>query len=539
MNTPVRVISHRDLDYGLSSPPGTGLTPNELLQPPSSVPTVVANSPAGPSTSATQRIPSSSLLPPRRQHDGHNSAAANAFFEQFAPKNYSFKQKAVVAFKLIVAIFACVVFIFGAAGAANEMTGQQGFDEVFLVVGASVLFLFVVPIFNALRRILPALPSVDVLYKCCVALHVSLVITQVAVLQSYMVRYVGVGTLGFLTVDLLLIVTVVFDQWATAWATVYIALTNLKFYLIWRVAFFSVEFLDSVDSLGPNGLLVACLLTLPVIQFFVLTHRLKRGMDLFSAYTTNMVAVFAHTLHVLDVTALFMSGSQRSVAAEYSDSMYLFLFLSITGGMASNIYHVLLFFPSNDDDDDRLHANSKAMNALGEYFGKSNRAIINMRGGLFDDNNGSGGSGGIGIGGGGGGATLVARGGMFGGGGGSRRGRRGGGAGAGGKGGSRTRSGARTVASLGASEGTQDEGLVHYLMWLVFFVDLPFASIRLISWWINGVQLSSLFAKNVMMCVSAIHLLVVHSRGAADHESANQNRPPGYLYASEVRQREF
>ena len=89
----------------------------------------------------------------------------------------------------------------------------------------------------------------------------------------------------------------------------------------------------------------------------------------------------------------------------------------------------------------------------------------------------------------------------------------------------------------------------------MFFIDLPFGSIRLISWWIGGFQLSSLFAKNVMMCVSAIHLLVVHSRDAADHElainsthhhhhqsnnnnnnsSTTQNRQQP-VYASEARQ---
>lgn len=417
------------------------------------------------------------------------------------------------------------------------MTREEGFDEVFLVSGASVMFLFVMPIFNAVRRILPGMPHVDVLYKACVVLHVSLVVVQIAVLQAYMVRYVGMGTLGFLAIDLLLIATVVFDQWATAWATLYIALLNLKFYLIWRVAFFAVEFLDNVDSLGPNGLLVACLLTIPIIQFFVLIHRLRRGMDLFSAYTTNMVAVFAHTLHVLDVTALFMSGSLREVAANYSDSMYLYLVLSITGGMAANIYHVLLFFPSNDDDDNGgAGGDAKAMHALGEYFGRNNRAIMMMRGGLFEDNSTGGGR----IGGGGGDAGFLkqGRGGFFGGN--STR--------SGGRKGGSKRSGARNVASLGASEGTQDEGLVHYLMWLVFFVDLPFGSIRLVAWWINGVQLSSLFAKNVMMCVSATHLLVVHSKDAdSSHQvesnsyqqdaenGSNNNKPPGYVQASQQR----
>jgi hypothetical protein len=291
----------------------------------------------------------------------------------------------------------------------------------------------------------------------------------------------------------------VFENLATIWATLYIVTTSTKLYLIWRTAFFTAEFRTGNTALGPNGLLAASLLTLPVIQFFIITSRLRRGHDLFSAYTTNMVAVFAHTLHVMDVTALYMQGSHEESAIS-GDSQYLYLTLSIFGGVAANLYHVLLFFPTNDDGSG---GGSAETNAIAAAFGGVGGGRYTGAGGFFDNASSSGGA-------------LRALGGRRGG---QRR-----------KGGNS----ARDVAALGASEGTQDEQLVHYLLWLVFFVDLPFGAVRLVSWWVHGVALSSLAAKNVMMITAATHLLVVHSKetaGDADigegPESASVRRTAG------------
>lgn len=398
----------------------------------------------------------------------------------------SWIQKLIFIGKIVVAILAIILFIFGAAGEAKLWTrGVSGFDEVFCIIGACTLFLFTKDFYGPIRKLIPPLPPVHILTRIVVGMHVLLVIGQVGVLQAYLVEYVGIAMLGFLGVDLLLLPVVVFDQYATIWATLYVVLTNVKLYLIWRTAFFNPDFTASRTSLGPNGLLAASLLTLPVIQLFIITSRLKRGLDLLSAYTTNMVAVFAHTLHVMDVTALYMTGSHDESAIS-GDSQYLYLALSIFGGVAANLYHVLLFFPTQDD---ATPATSNAITAaLGGVGGGGGRYTAAGAGGFFDTATSSGGA-------------LRALGG--------RSGKRRGG-------------GARDVASLGASEGTQDEGLVHYLMWLVFFVDLPFGSVRLVSWWVNGGILSSLAAKNLMMITAATHLLIVHSKGADAGDEANQ-----------------
>jgi hypothetical protein len=150
----------------------------------------------------------------------------------------------------------------------------------------------------------------------------------------------------------------------------------------------------------------------------------------------------------------------------------MFLMLSIMGLIAANLYYVLLFFPGSDVDKTDV-AIAGAARATGS------RPFFNSAAQLARANADAGD------------AVL---GGVL------RRPRRVG--------------DARDVASLAASHGTKDETLVHYLLWLVFFVDLPFAALRLVAWWVHNVRLSALLAKNVMMLVASIHLLIVHGRSA-------------------------
>jgi hypothetical protein len=67
------------------------------------------------------------------------------------------------------------------------------------------------------------------------------------------------------------------------------------------------------------------------------------------------------------------------------------------------------------------------------------------------------------------------------------------------------------VAALSSSEGTKDERLLHYLLWLLFFVDLPYAAVRLVAFVVHGTQISVFAAKNFMMVTASTILVINHS----------------------------
>jgi hypothetical protein len=71
------------------------------------------------------------------------------------------------------------------------------------------------------------------------------------------------------------------------------------------------------------------------------------------------------------------------------------------------------------------------------------------------------------------------------------------------------------VAGLSAKgDGTRDERLLHYLVWLLFFLDLPFVAVRLIAFVVHNTQLSVFVAKNGMMMTACVMLLLNHSAHA-------------------------
>eukprot|EP00742_Colponemidia_sp_Colp-10_P017063 GILJ01019596.1.p1 GENE.GILJ01019596.1~~GILJ01019596.1.p1 ORF type:complete len:436 (-),score=50.31 GILJ01019596.1:63-1349(-) len=56
-------------------------------------------------------------------------------------------------------------------------------------------------------------------------------------------------------------------------------------------------------------------------------------------------------------------------------------------------------------------------------------------------------------------------------------------------------------------EGSRDESLLHYFMWSLFMIDLPYASMRFIAFCVHGTMLSPFFAKNIVMIGSVTMLL--------------------------------
>lgn len=69
------------------------------------------------------------------------------------------------------------------------------------------------------------------------------------------------------------------------------------------------------------------------------------------------------------------------------------------------------------------------------------------------------------------------------------------------------------VAGLSAkADATKDERLLHYLLWLLFFVDLPFAAVRFVAFLVHSTRLSVFAAKNFMMMTACVMLVLNHAR---------------------------
>jgi hypothetical protein len=68
------------------------------------------------------------------------------------------------------------------------------------------------------------------------------------------------------------------------------------------------------------------------------------------------------------------------------------------------------------------------------------------------------------------------------------------------------------VGVFSAEEGVKNEDLLHFFLWMLFFIDLPYAALRGIIWIVHGTDLSVFFAKNLMMMASVATLIIQHSR---------------------------
>mmetsp|Transcript_32426 Transcript_32426/g.100303 ORF Transcript_32426/g.100303 Transcript_32426/m.100303 type:complete len:343 (-) Transcript_32426:26-1054(-) len=68
------------------------------------------------------------------------------------------------------------------------------------------------------------------------------------------------------------------------------------------------------------------------------------------------------------------------------------------------------------------------------------------------------------------------------------------------------------VAGLSAkADATKDERLLHYLLWMLFFVDLPFGAVRFVAFLVHSTRLSVFVAKNGMMMTACVMLVLHHS----------------------------
>jgi hypothetical protein len=318
-----------------------------------------------------------------------------------------------------------VLFIIGAARADTAL-GLDGFNEAFICVGVLALCFLAMPLYTLLQRRLPPMPgtqTIAVVLK--VWLVVIFVVQQVATL-AYLVYHLGPLYYLFIIPDVILCALAVRSRSTVIFATGYVLTLCMKQMLLWPILS-DASFNAKENPLGPNGLRALLLATMPVIQLPVLIAKISLGIDLFDAYTSNMAAVFMHTLHVMDtIDMYFMSGVDRNVFPE--DVQYMLVMFSIMGVVACNLYHVFLYF-----DTEETEGQAKL-----RRFGAE-------------------------------------------------------------------------VGALSAQEGTSDERLLHYLLWLVFFIDLPFAAVRLVTFMVHNTQLSVFAAKNAMMMTAATMLVFKHS----------------------------
>ncbi|KAH9597402.1 hypothetical protein LSM04_003833 [Trypanosoma melophagium] len=61
---------------------------------------------------------------------------------------------------------------------------------------------------------------------------------------------------------------------------------------------------------------------------------------------------------------------------------------------------------------------------------------------------------------------------------------------------------------IAITEPARDDELLHYFLWTFFFIDLPYAVLRLVELAVNGKGISVFFGKNFMMIVGVVMLLL-------------------------------
>ncbi|RNF25699.1 uncharacterized protein Tco025E_02136 [Trypanosoma conorhini] len=216
--------------------------------------------------------------------------------------------------------------------------------------------------------------------------------------------------------------TVSAAQLARHWPAPYVFAQAGKLAVLWSALGAAMA---SATRMGADGLLGALMLTIPVVQFPVLLSRLRVGMSLTRAYTTNMAAVFAHVLHFMDVLQLYFTGTELGQFPV--NVKLLVLFLAIVGHTTSNMYYTALFL--KDEETVRF---LRRFGARGED-----------------------------------GTDLIAR-----------------------------------------TERPRDDELLHYFLWTFFFIDLPYAVVRLVALAVHGAAVSVFLGKNFMMAVGVVMLLL-------------------------------
>ena len=332
--------------------------------------------------------------------------------------------------RVILGLLAVFFLAIGASKNGQRLLHAGEWNEFMTVTSVCTLFFLAFPLYGVARRVLPSMPSTTVISYALRALWVAVYIMQVAGLIAYLTMHNDKLNYLFLIPDIALAL-LIFRTKATAFfATLYVLILCVKMMILWP-ALTTANFNSPNNPLGPNGLKVLLLLTIPNVQFPVLTARVGKGTDLFDAYTQNMAAVFTHTMHVMDTIDMYFILLQPQGDDFSVDVQYMLLMFSVMGAVACNLYHVLLFFDMDDGTDGA--AGAVRLRRLGD------------------------------------------------------------------------------VAALSGREGTKDERLLHYLLWLLFFVDLPYLAVRLIAFLVHGTQISVFLAKNFMMITASTILVINHS----------------------------
>jgi len=57
-----------------------------------------------------------------------------------------------------------------------------------------------------------------------------------------------------------------------------------------------------------------------------------------------------------------------------------------------------------------------------------------------------------------------------------------------------------------------DEDMLHYLIWLCFYIDLPLLTARIVLWTSHGVPLSLFIVKDIKMITVVLTMMVKHSK---------------------------
>ena len=338
-------------------------------------------------------------------------------------KGDSLPSCAILTFQLLLLAGASVIFTFGVTGTADRLTGAEGWDEVLTVIG----MLFIFPILLFLYRLVsPLIPRLQqrtenaVWYWVLRTVLVGSFILQSTLFMLYLVRYNDNWHYFFLVPDVIIVLMmIVSTRLTTLWSFLYVIVTATKMGLFW----FNLEkktFVEKGNILGINGFLAMLMLILPMVHYPVIISRLEAGMTMTEAYTTNMAAVFAHILHVMDSLELYMQGEDRLTLS--GTVQYLLLLLALMGFVACSVYYITLFFRDEESEN-----------------------IIRR----FQTN------------------------------------------------------------ALGDLESTRDESMLHYFLWSMIFIDLPYGSLRFVAFLVHNENtiLSPFFAKNIAMIGSVLMLL--------------------------------
>ena len=377
----------------------------------------------------------------------NHQGASNSSFSNSSEK--SLRQTIFTTLLLLVSLVASVFFVFGILNKSDLLFNESGWNEVCTVLGSLFVFPVMSIVYEFVAKRLPRLSKSTESTLWFYGLRIALLCVycvQQGLFMTYLVLYSGSLCWLFLIADIpFLVLQLISTKFTAIWMHLYIIVLAVKFGVFWP----NLDQSDAADNpfanrdnqLGPNGLLATLMLTIPVIQFPVLISRLKLGMSMTEAYTTNMAAVFAHLLHFLDVLEMYMLGLERRAFA--SDVQSLILIFVMMGLITSNLYYIALFF--NDDTVERM--------------------LQKLQPNTFDALGG------------------------------------------------------------GNSVAGEDESLLHYFVWVLFFIDLPYGTMRFVAFIVHGTKISTFFAKNLMMMASVIMMLVQNSKKRTLAASRPTNTP--------------